>query len=198
MLVHAAAAAKSLQSCPTLCDSIDGSPPGPIVPGILQARTLEWVCWCIEWHLSKAQYMVVLTIFCGISLPHSPSACTVGRRSLTPPSPSLVLYLKLCPSQSLHHLPKNSPVPSICPLRSWMHLKAIPSANCLGKVLNVIKTSTLKNPKSKAHSWLSLKNSAIPISELSLKVLWRGKKKDKRLKKIFFSSLETMNNGKTR
>ena len=34
---------KSLQSCPTLCDLIDGSPPGPAVPGILQARTLEWV-----------------------------------------------------------------------------------------------------------------------------------------------------------
>ena len=40
---HAAAAAKSLQSCPTLCDPIDGSPPGSPVPGILQARTLEWV-----------------------------------------------------------------------------------------------------------------------------------------------------------
>ena len=39
----AAAAAKSLQSCPTLCDPIDGSPPGSPVPGILQARTLEWV-----------------------------------------------------------------------------------------------------------------------------------------------------------
>ena len=38
-----AAAAKSLQSCPTLCDPIDGSPPGSPVPGILQARTLEWV-----------------------------------------------------------------------------------------------------------------------------------------------------------
>ena len=38
-----ATAAKSLQSCPTLCDPIDGSPPGFIVPGILQARTLEWV-----------------------------------------------------------------------------------------------------------------------------------------------------------
>ena len=37
------AAAKSLQSCPTLCDPIDGSPPGSLVPGILQARTLEWV-----------------------------------------------------------------------------------------------------------------------------------------------------------
>ena len=38
-----AAAAKSLQSCPSLCDPIDGSPPGSSVPGILQARTLEWV-----------------------------------------------------------------------------------------------------------------------------------------------------------
>ena len=41
---HAAAtAAKSLQSCPTLCNPIDSSPPGSAVPGILQARTLEWV-----------------------------------------------------------------------------------------------------------------------------------------------------------
>ena len=39
----AAAAAKSLQSCPTLCDPLDGSPPSSPVPGILQARTLEWV-----------------------------------------------------------------------------------------------------------------------------------------------------------
>ena len=40
---HSAAAAKSLQSCPTLCNPTDGSPPGSPVPGILQARTLEWV-----------------------------------------------------------------------------------------------------------------------------------------------------------
>ena len=39
----AAAAAESLQSCPTLCDPIDSSPPGSPVPGILQARTLKWV-----------------------------------------------------------------------------------------------------------------------------------------------------------
>ena len=41
-LYSAAAAAKLLQSCPTLCDPIDGSPLGSPVPGILQARTLEW------------------------------------------------------------------------------------------------------------------------------------------------------------
>ena len=39
---RAAAAAKSPQSCPTLCDPTEGSPPGSSVPGILQARTLEW------------------------------------------------------------------------------------------------------------------------------------------------------------
>ena len=42
LLFAAAAAAKSLQLCPTLCDPIDGSPPGSPVPGILQARILEW------------------------------------------------------------------------------------------------------------------------------------------------------------
>ena len=43
MLIAATAAAKSLQSCPTLWDPIDGNSPGAPVPGILQARTLEWV-----------------------------------------------------------------------------------------------------------------------------------------------------------
>ena len=43
-----AAAAKSLQSCPTLCDPIDGSPPGSAIPRILQARTLEWVAICFS------------------------------------------------------------------------------------------------------------------------------------------------------
>ena len=51
-----AAAAKSLQSCPTLCDPIDGSPPGSPIPGILQARTLEWVAISFlgEWLSNKS------------------------------------------------------------------------------------------------------------------------------------------------
>ena len=49
----AAAAAKSLQSCPTLCDPIDGSPPGSPIPGILQARTLEWVAISSPMHESE-------------------------------------------------------------------------------------------------------------------------------------------------
>ena len=47
-LLIAAAAAKSLQSCPTPCDPVDGSPPGSPVPGILQARTLEWASLLIN------------------------------------------------------------------------------------------------------------------------------------------------------
>ena len=43
MVVMVAASAKLLQSCPTLCDPIDSTPPGSPIPGILQARTLEWV-----------------------------------------------------------------------------------------------------------------------------------------------------------
>ena len=51
MCRQSTATAKSLQSCPTLCDPIDGSPPGSPVPGILQARTLEWVAisFCNAW-----------------------------------------------------------------------------------------------------------------------------------------------------
>ena len=58
----AAAAAKSLQSCPTLCDSIDGSPSGSPIPGIHQARTLEWVAissshaWKWKWSHSVVSY----------------------------------------------------------------------------------------------------------------------------------------------
>ena len=43
LMVHAAAAAKSLQSCLTLCDPVDGSPPGSLIPGILHTGTLEWI-----------------------------------------------------------------------------------------------------------------------------------------------------------
>ena len=51
----AAAAAKSLQSCPTLCDPIDGSPPGSPLPGILQARTLEWLPFPSPMHESESE-----------------------------------------------------------------------------------------------------------------------------------------------
>ena len=52
-LLTCAAAAKSLQSCPTLCDPIDGSPPSSPIPGILQARTLEWLPFPSPMHESQ-------------------------------------------------------------------------------------------------------------------------------------------------
>ena len=56
-LIGVAAAAKSLQLCPTLCDPTDGSPPGSAVPGILQARTLEWVAISFALLLSCMSYL---------------------------------------------------------------------------------------------------------------------------------------------
>ena len=52
-LAAAAAAAKLLQSCLTLCDPTDGSPPGSAVPGVIQARTLEWVAISFSKHESE-------------------------------------------------------------------------------------------------------------------------------------------------
>ena len=66
----AAAAAKSLRSCPTLCDPIDGSPPGSPIPGILQARTLE--CVAISFSSENGPEWVNLTQMTIIST-------TVGR-----------------------------------------------------------------------------------------------------------------------
>ena len=69
----AAAAAKSLQSCPTLCDPIDGSPPGSPVPGILQARTLEWVA---------------------IAFSRKTAAAAAAAMSLLAPSPVLWVFME--------------------------------------------------------------------------------------------------------
>ena len=61
--VYAAATAKSLQSCPTLCNPIDSSPPGSPVPGILQARVLEWGAIAFSnVYASCVQYFVTLWI----------------------------------------------------------------------------------------------------------------------------------------
>ena len=74
LLYAAAAAAKSLQSCPTLCDPIDGSPPGSPIPGILQARTLEW-----ESDLnSRANAQSCVSTHEHLSVPFTLSACWPG------------------------------------------------------------------------------------------------------------------------
>jgi len=63
-LFLSAAAAKSLQSCPTLCNPIDSSPPGSLIPGILQARTLEWVAISFFVFLSTSPEMPTLEQNC--------------------------------------------------------------------------------------------------------------------------------------
>ena len=70
-LFYAAAAAKSLQLCPTLCDPIDGSPPGSPVPGILQARTLEWVVIFFSNHESE-KWKWSRSVVSDSSWPHGP------------------------------------------------------------------------------------------------------------------------------
>ena len=78
-MTAAAAAAAPLHSCPTLCDPIDGSPPGSPIPGILQARTLEWVAisfsnawkWKVESESEAAQSCPTLNDPMDCSLPGS-------------------------------------------------------------------------------------------------------------------------------
>ena len=72
----AAAAAKSLQSCPTLCDPRDGSPPGSPVPGILQARTLEWVPFPSPMHESESD------VAQSCPIPSDPMDCSLSGSSV--------------------------------------------------------------------------------------------------------------------
>ena len=72
-MTHAAAAAKSLQSCPTLCDPRDGSPPGSPVSGILQARTLEWVAIMDTYKMTCTQVYIQAN-----SWVHNTQTCTHG------------------------------------------------------------------------------------------------------------------------
>ena len=68
LIASALAAAKSLQSCPTLCDPIDGSPLGSPVPGILQARTLEWVAISFStWMYPKLNFWLPFTPYLHLS-----------------------------------------------------------------------------------------------------------------------------------
>ena len=76
LLAAVAAAAKSLQSCPTLCDPIDGSPPGFPVPGILQARTMEWVA--ISFSNAWKWKVKVKSLSC-VQLPATP--CTAAHQA---------------------------------------------------------------------------------------------------------------------
>ena len=106
--IHAATA-KSLQSCPTLCDPIDGSPPGSPVPGILQARTLEWVAisfssaW--KWKVKvKSLSHVQLSDLMDRSLPDSPPSMGFSRQEYRSGVPLPSVYICQLQSPSSSHL----------------------------------------------------------------------------------------------
>ena len=80
--VHAAAAAKSLQSCPTLCDPIDSSPLGSSVPGILQARILEWVAFPFSRDLPQPRSPALKADSLPAEPPGKPKNAGVGSLSL--------------------------------------------------------------------------------------------------------------------
>ena len=98
-LVHAAAAAKSLQSCRTLCNPIDGSPPGSPVPGIFQARTLEWVAISFsnarKWKVKVKSLSRVWLVATRLEPNQAPPSMGFSRQEywsgLPLPSPRLVL-----------------------------------------------------------------------------------------------------------
>ena len=82
----AAAAAKSLQSCPTLCDPIDGSLPGSPIPGILQARTLDWVAISFS---NAWKWKVKVKLFSRVQLlatPWTSACCSTPQQSSAKPT----------------------------------------------------------------------------------------------------------------
>ena len=113
MRLTAAAAAKSLQSCPTLHDPIDGNPPGSPVPGILKARTLEWVAisfsnaW--KWKVKgKSLSCVRLLASPWTAAYQAPPSMGVSRQEYWSrvPLPSLRLIATFCKNVCTSHSPK--------------------------------------------------------------------------------------------
>ena len=123
----AAAAAKSLRSCLTLCDSIDGSPPGSPIPGILQARTLEWVAISFS---NAWRWKVKVTPWTAAY--QAPPSMGFSRQEYWSgvPLPSLQL--------TLAHGKKSSSVKTIIvPMCFWL-LSVIKNIKCQGEPCNTI------------------------------------------------------------
>ena len=111
LFVGKAAAAKSHQSCPTLCDPIDGSPPGSPVPGILQARALEWVATAFssvwKWKVKgKSLSRIRLLVTPWTAAYQAPPSMGFSRQEYWSgvPSPSLVGKAKYIPSSFCEEL----------------------------------------------------------------------------------------------
>ena len=137
----AAATAKSLQSCPTLCDPIDGSPPGSPVPGILQARTREWVAISFssacKWKVKvKSLSFVQLFVTPWTAAHQAPPSMGFSRQEYWSgvPSPSPLtgqeLHSKYSPSSSLFLLLIFLFLLNIVSYHSWFGAKIIIFSFC--------------------------------------------------------------------
>ena len=128
----AATAAKSLQSCPTLCDPIDGSPAGSPVPGILQARTLEWVAisfsnaW--KWKV-KVKLLSRVWLFATpwTAAHQAPPSMGFSRQEYWSgvPLPSPLDGLQIHKKSALYRITSDELYTEICPLfpRTWNNRK---------------------------------------------------------------------------
>ena len=126
----AVAAAKSLQSCPTPCDPRDGSPPGSPVPGILQARTLEWVAISFS---NAWKWKVKVKLFSRVQLLatpwtaayQAPPSMGFSRQEywsgvpLPSPLPSIRLYLYWCTKTQFIHFDWSMVVPCMSIVLIW-------------------------------------------------------------------------------
>ena len=123
--LFAAAAAKSLQLCPTLCDPIDGRPPGSPVPGILQARTLEWVAISFsnarKWKVKvKSLSRVQLLATPWIAVYQAPPSIRFSRQEYWSGVP--LPNLQINPALSML---VSSQVPQACPVYSRLRVASI-------------------------------------------------------------------------
>ena len=119
----AAAAAKSLQSCPTLCDPRDRSPPGSPVPGILQARTLEWVAISFSNAWKRKEKVKSLSLETPWTAAHqAPPSMGFSRQEYWSGEPLLTNSLQWT---AAHHASLSSISPGVCsnscPLSRWCH-----------------------------------------------------------------------------
>ena len=109
MYVYAAAAAKLRQSCPTLCNPIDCSPPGFAIPGILQARTLEWIAISFSnawrWKVKVKSLSPVWLFATPWTAAHqAPPSTGFSRQEVPLPSPCMYMLLLLLPLSLFSHV----------------------------------------------------------------------------------------------
>ena len=178
----AAAAAKSLQSCPTLCDPRDGGPPGSAVPGILQARTLEWVAipfsnaW--KWKVKvKSLSCVRLFRTPWTAAYQAPPSMGFSRQEywsgLPLPSPAITWdnTIKLCPGSSVHLQASQwlSDKESACQWK-WRDAVSIPRLGRSpgGGNGNSLQYSCLENPMDRGVLWAVLHGVVESQMKLSL------------------------------